>query len=314
MKKYRKVVIAGVCLALAFCFGAALVGCGEETTVTEDTEATEPAQTEPSTETDKSGYNLIEDGTLTVISEAADDWMQYEEDGELAGFPVDMVHEIADRLGLNCTYLDAVAFDKLLDDIEAGDVADIAVSSISITDEREQQVDFTDPYEEVSKVIIVPQDSDLTSAEDLTGRPIGAQKGTTDEDWVKENYPDSDCVPYDSIVDGLESLSAGEIDAFVYEFAGESTDVFEENHTDYKVIDEVSDTDKYAIAVNKDNSALTEAINGVLADMESDGTMQKLKDKWIDYSLEASGVGGDADEGVVKADEESTDSEDESDK
>ncbi len=187
MKKYRKVIIAGVCLALAFCFGAALVGCGEETVVTEDTEATETEQAATdtaATDIDTSQFKLIKDGTLTVVSALDNMPVEYENDGEAVGFSVDMMKEIASRLGLECEYASAVEFPELLDTFEAGDVADVAVSSITINDERAEKVDFTDPYEESNIVIIVPKDSELESADELKGKTLGSKTGTTDEEWT----------------------------------------------------------------------------------------------------------------------------------
>ncbi len=282
MKKYRKVIIAGVCLALAFCFGAALVGCGEETVVTEDTEATETEQAATDTAASEFGtsqFKLVKDGTLTVVSALDNMPVEYENDGEPVGFSVDMMNEIASRLGLECEYASAVEFPELLDTFEAGDVADVAVSSITINDERAEKVDFTDPYEESNIVIIVPKDSELESADELTGKTLGSKTGTTDEEWTKENYPDEAYVAYDSQLEGIEGLGKGEIDAFIYEVS-RSEDEFEGIYGDYKILERTDDKQDYGIAVNKDNTALTEALNTVISEMKADGTYQEIQDSW----------------------------------
>ncbi|MCD8200346.1 MAG: ABC transporter substrate-binding protein [Coriobacteriaceae bacterium] len=282
MKKYRKVIIAGVCLALAFCFGAALVGCGEETTVTEDTEATEAEQAATdtaATEIDTSQFKLVKDGTLTIVSALDNMPVEYEVDGEPAGLSVDMMKEVCNRLGLECEYAPVVEFPELLDRFEAGDVADVAVSSISITDERAEKVDFTDPYVEGNVTIFVPKDSDLQSADELKGKTLGSKTGTTDEEWTKENYPDEKYIPYDSLLDGIEALGTGEIDAFVFELA-RPEDNFEGIYEDVRILEQPDATQDYGIAVNKDNTALTEALNTVLAEMHADGSFDELYASW----------------------------------
>ncbi len=284
MKRYKKLIVAGVCLALAFCFGAVLVGCGEDTTETDNTEATETEQAATdtaATEVDTSQFKLVEPGKLTIGSDLDYKPMEYLDGETPAGFSVGLMEEICDRIGLECNYLAPQAFDTLITQVAAGTKMDVAVSSFTINDERLELVDFSDPYYESNQAIVVLNDSSIMSRDDLSGKTLGAQSGTTGEEWIKENVQYDEYIPYQNASDGLAALRSGKIDAFVYDSSAATNHVANE-YSDCKILDEIPTGEEYGIAINKDNTALTEAINNALSEMYADGTMDELKAKWIE--------------------------------
>ena len=217
-------------------------------------------------------YKLVESGKLTVGSDLDYKPMEYLDGDKPAGFGVDMTQEICSRLGLEMNFLSPQNFDSLITQVNGGTSMDVAVSSITINDEREELVDFSTPYYDSNLAIVTLADSDVASASDLSGKPVGAQSGSTGEEWAKENLGDSSYTPY-----------TGKIQAVVLD-APVASDYVKEDAGTYKLVDEIATGEQYGIAINKDNPELKKAIDSALADMQADGTLDKLKQKWLGTS------------------------------
>lgn len=225
------------------------------------------------------GYTLVEDGKLTIGSDLDYPPMEYLEDGEPAGFGVDMMKEVCKRLGLEMNFLSPQNFDSLIMNVAGGSTMDVAVSSITINDERAEEVDFSTPYYDSNLAIVVMADSSYDSRDALSGKAVGVQSGSTGEEWAKENLSDSTVTPFNGPTDAFAALSAGKVEAVVLDAPVAAN--YAKNDASYKVLEEIATGEQYGIAVNKDNPALTEAINQALADMQADGTMDKLNEKWF---------------------------------
>lgn len=228
-------------------------------------------------------YKLVESGKLTVGSDLDYKPMEYLDGDKPAGFGVDMTQEICNRLGLEMNFLSPQNFDSLITQVNGGTSMDIAVSSITINDEREELVDFSTPYYDSNLAIVTLASSDIASASDLSGKPVGAQSGSTGEEWAKENLGDSSYTPYTGPTDALTALRAGKIQAVVLD-APVASDYVKEDAGTYKLVDEIATGEQYGIAINKDNPELKKAIDSALADMQADGTLDKLKNKWLGTS------------------------------
>ena len=222
-------------------------------------------------------------GKLTVGSDLDYKPMEYLDGDKPAGFGVDMTQEICNRLGLEMNFLSPQNFDSLITQVNGGTSMDVAVSSITINDEREELVDFSTPYYDSNLAIVTLADSDVASASDLSGKPVGAQSGSTGEEWAKENLGDSSYTPYTGPTDALTALRAGKIQAVVLD-APVASDYVKEDAGTYKLVDEIATGEQYGIAINKDNPELKKAIDSALADMQADGTLDKLKQKWLGTS------------------------------
>lgn len=228
-------------------------------------------------------YKLVESGKLTVGSDLDYKPMEYLDGYKPAGFGVDMTQEICNRLGLEMNFLSPQNFDSLITQVNGGTSMDVAVSSITINDEREELVDFSTPYYDSNLAIVTLASSDIASASDLSGKPVGAQSGSTGEEWAKENLGDSSYTPYTGPTDALTALRAGKIQAVVLD-APVASDYVKEDAGTYKLVDEIATGEQYGIAINKDNPELKKAIDSALADMQADGTLDKLKNKWLGTS------------------------------
>jgi ABC-type amino acid transport substrate-binding protein len=254
----------------------ALVGaaCGEEKqdTTTPGGGGTDEA---PSFET-------IEEGKLLVGS--CLDYPPFEsvKGGEPTGFDVDISNEIAERLGLEVEFVKA-NFDNIFTDL-AGGKFDMVAAASTITPERQQIVDFSDPYFNSRQGLTVNTEEtpDIASTDDLgEGDVVGAQKGTTGLDWAKENLASQgvEIKTYDAAPEAFTQLEGGAITAVVNDEGSSIAEV--EQRSGLEVVQAIDTDEKYGLALSKDNPDLTEAVNQALAEMIEDGTYEELFTKYF---------------------------------
>ena len=262
MRKFTKVVAGALagCMVAAGCL--ALAGCGGSSSQQAD-------------------YKLLEDGKLTVITSADYPPMESLENGEIVGFDPALINAIGEKLGLEVEIKNQ-AFDSLVTAIAGGSTADVAISAITIDDERAKEVDFTNSYYDSNLAVVVLADSELAAKEDLNAAEftVGAQSGSSGEAWAKENLKDAKYVQYQETPDLLAALRTGKIQAAIYDDPVAEAHVSGE-YTDCKVLEVIPTGEQYGIIVNKDNAALTEDINSALADLTSDGTMDTLLTEYL---------------------------------
>ena len=222
---------------------------------------------------------LVKDGTLTVI--ASLDFPPFEnlENGEAVGFEMDLVREIGSRMGLEVD-IQNKKFDAIVPAIAAGGSADLGVSGITITPEREEQVLFSDSVYDSNQALVVMKDSGITDVAQLEGKTIAAQSGTTGSDWARENIADSKVTDFDEVTACFAALQSGKADAVSVDLPV-AQDYLKSAYKDAEIIKETPTGEQYGIAINKDNVALQTAINETLAAMQADGTYQKIYDQWF---------------------------------
>ena len=252
----------------------ALAGCGGNS-------ASSSAASDASSDAATAEYKLIEPGKVIVGSDLDYKPMEYRDGDKATGFGVAMMNEIANRLGLECEFLPPQNFDTLITQVASAAKMDIAVSSITITDERAETVAFSNPYYDSNLAVVVAKDSELQSIDDLSNAIVGVQQGTSGEDWVKENAPDAELAPFTGITEVMAALRTGKVTAAVYDQPVAENLVANEFKDDAKVLDIIATGEQYGIAINKDNTKLVEDINKVLAEMQADGTIDKLKEQYI---------------------------------
>lgn len=160
-------------------------------------------------------YTLVQDGKIIVASDLANPPFDYMDGTTAVGFEVDLMDAVAAKMGLTCEYLPAMKFDSIIPLIKQGGKADCGVSNFTITDERKQEIDFTDPYIDSNQGVVVKADSDKTTAEALNadGVKIACQSGTTGEAWAQENLPKATIVSLDDPVQAVTGVSTGIYDA-----------------------------------------------------------------------------------------------------
>lgn len=219
----------------------------------------------------------VEAGKLTMATNAA--FPPYEmttDAGEFEGIDVDTAKAIAEKLGLELQ-IDDMDFDAALLSVQQGK-ADIVMAGVTVTDERKAVMDFSDSYATGIQSIIVPNDSDIASPDDLAGKKIGTQRGTTGYIYCSDDFGDENVVAYDDGLTAVQALNNGQVDAVVIDNA--PAQEFVAANPGLKVLDTSYAEEDYAIGVAK-GSALEDAVNKALEELKADGTLQAIVDKYI---------------------------------
>ena len=196
--------------------------------------------------------------------------------GEIEGIDVDTAKAIAEKLGLELQ-VDDMEFDAALLSVQQGK-ADIVMAGVTVTDERKAVMDFSDSYATGIQSIIVPNSSDIASPDDLAGKKIGTQRGTTGYIYCSDDFGEDSVVAYDSGLTAVQALNNGQVDAVVIDNAP-ATEYVAAN-PGLKVLDTSYAEEDYAIGMAK-GSALEDAINKALEELKEDGTLQSIVDKYI---------------------------------
>ena len=217
-------------------------------------------------------------GKLTMSTNAA--FPPYEmttDNGDFEGIDIEVADAIAKKLGLELQ-VDDMDFDAALLAAQNGK-SDIVMAGVTVTDERLKVMDFSDTYAEGIQSIIVPEDSDIASADDLTGKAIGTQRGTTGYIYCTDDFGEDNVIAYDDGLTAVQALNNGQVDAVVIDNA--PAQEFVAANPGLKILDTAYAQEDYAIGVAKGNTQLLDAINGALEELQADGTLQAIVDKYI---------------------------------
>ena len=255
-------------LAMTACGGSASSAASSVASSAASSEAASSAAAELTT---------VEAGKLTMATNAT--FPPYEmttDSGELEGIDVDTAKAIAEKLGLELQ-IDDMDFDAALLSVQQGK-ADIVMAGVTVTDERKAVMDFSDSYATGIQSIIVPNDSDIASPDDLAGKKIGTQRGTTGYIYCSDDFGEDSVVAYDNGLTAVQALNNGQVDAVVIDNAP-ATEYVAAN-PGLKVLDTSYAEEDYAIGMAK-GSALEDAINKALEELKADGTLQAIVDKYI---------------------------------
>jgi polar amino acid transport system substrate-binding protein len=229
------------------------------------------------------GMTAMAEGDVLVMATNAEfPPYEYREGDEIVGIDAEVAALIADKLGMELQIED-MAFDSVLAAVQTGK-ADIAMAGITVTPEREMSVSFTDSYTTATQMIIVAEDSDIASPDDLAGKTIGVQLGTTGDIYV-DDVEDATVERYNKGFEAVQALIQGKVDAVVID--GEPAKVFVSQNEGIKLLDEAFTEEEYAIAVAKDNEELLEKVNTALNELKDNGEFQKVVDKYISDDSDA---------------------------
>ena len=202
--------------------------------------------------------------------------------GTIEGIDVDTAQAIAEKLGLELQ-IDDMDFDAALLSVQQGK-ADIAMAGVTVTDERKNVMDFSDSYATGIQSIIVPEGSDIASPDDLAGKMIGTQRGTTGN--VYASYPPEDggygedhVVAYDNGITAVQALMNGQVDCVIIDNG--PAQEFVNANPGLTILETPWVEESYAIGLTKGNTALNEAITNALNELIADGTVQSIIDSYI---------------------------------
>lgn len=267
-------------LAPVSALALALTACGGDGGDT----AADTTETDGGTETPTGAaeLDLVSEGTLTVCSDVPYAPFEFEDpaSGEYTGFDIELMQGVADQLGLELE-VRAIGFDPIQSGtaLNSGQ-CDVAASAITILPEREENLDFSEPYYDANQSLLVPTDSDITGIEDLSGRTVGVQSATTGEQYANENAPDDATIQsFENPGDLFTAMQAGQVDAILQDLPVNAEHA--RTNDDVEVIAEFETGEQYGFAMRKGNTELTQAVNDALATMREDGTYDELYDKYF---------------------------------
>ena len=275
MKKLFSIVLAALMVAALF------AGCGSSTAETKATETTAAPATEAAapaeTEAAAPAFTTIEAGKLIMSTNAA--FPPYEmvaDDGSFEGIDVEIAGAVAAKLGLELV-VDDMDFDAALLAVQQGK-SDIVMAGVTVNEDRKMVMNFSDTYSKGVQVVIVKEGSDVT-LDNLGDQMIGTQRGTTGYIYTSGDYGEDHVTAYDNGASAVQALANGQVDCVVIDSA--PAEAFVEANPGLTILDTEYTSEDYAIGMNKDNTALLEAVNGALKELTEDGTIPAIVEKYI---------------------------------
>jgi ABC-type amino acid transport substrate-binding protein len=238
-----------------------VVGCGSSSDTTGSTSGSGGSGGEP----------------LTVGSDIPYPPFEQGKSGDYTGFDIELMEAIGEKIGRSPEFQDT-SFETIFRDVAQGKF-EAVISAATITEEREKEVAFSDPYYLSEQAILVQEGSDVGGIEDLEGKTVGAQQGTTGLELGKEKANAGELRPYPEGPDAINALKAGTVEAVIIDAPVAQNAVEEEGGVE--ISEKVPTEETYGIALAKDNTELLEEINEGLAEVISDGTYKTIYEKWF---------------------------------
>jgi len=287
-KRVFGAVLMAAAMAMTACGGsapapttaapAATEAAKTEAAAEEKTEAAAEEKTEAAAETEAAAaLETVQPGKLVMCTNAEFPPYEYHDANDIVGIDVDICRAIAEKLGLELEIED-IAFDSIIPEVVSGK-ADLGAAGMTVTEDRKQNVDFSDTYAHASQVIIVREDSEVAGPDDLAGKLVGVQQGTTGDIYISGDLGDDAVERYAKGMEAVQALAQSKIDAVVID--GEPAKKYVEEVAGLKILDDSYTDEDYAIAVKKGNTAMVEAINEALAELKADGTLDEIVAKYI---------------------------------
>ena len=226
-----------------------------------------------------SGVELVNEGKLTNCTGLPYKPFEYEENGEVVGFDIDLIDLVAEKLGVEQEVVDT-PFDGIQSgaDFNAGK-CDISSAGMTITDERKQNIDFSDPYFDATQALVAKKGSGISDLAGLKGKTLGVQNSTTGYDYAQENAAGAEIVNFEDLGLLLNAVETGRVDAAIND-NGVLYDWVKEK-TDFEVITEFDTGEQYGMGVRKGNTALLEVVNETLAEAKESGEYDRIYEKWF---------------------------------
>jgi len=219
---------------------------------------------------------VVTKGTLVMATNAEFPPYEYHDNNEIVGIDAEIMKAVAEKMECQLKIED-IAFDSIIPEVTSGK-ADVGVAGMTVTEDRKASVDFSDTYAHASQVIIVKNDSAIAGPDDMKGKTIGVQQGTTGDIYVSDEEGVT-VERYNKGMEAIQALSQSKIDAVVID--GEPAKVFVKEVSGLKILDKSYTDEDYAIAVKKGNTKLLENVNAALKDLKSAGKIDEIINKYI---------------------------------
>ncbi len=265
MKIFKKLILFTVIAAMVFSFAA----CGDNNTA-------EPT-VKPTDASNEGGFTTVTEGKLTMATNAQFPPYEYYEGSVIVGIDAEVAALIAQKLGLELVIEDT-EFDSIIPGVQSNKY-DMGMAGMTVDPDRLKSVNFSDSYATGIQVIIVPEGSSIQSVDDLTGKKIGVQQGTTGYIYASDDYGEENVVSYASGALAVEGIKSGKVDCVIID--NEPAKAYVAENEGLKILETQYAVEDYAICFSKDNEALQEAVNKALGELIADGSVQKIVDKYI---------------------------------
>ena len=221
--------------------------------------------------------SLIKPGVLTVCSDIPYRPFEYTEDGQTVGFDIDLVNGIAEDMGVQTEFI-RTAFEGIQSGVALdSDQCDLAASGMTINEERESVMDFSEPYLDDNLALLVAPGSDIQSVADVQGKRVGVQQATTGETQAQENG--AEVVQYEDSALMIQGLNTGDVEAVIGNISVTGPAITD--NPELKLVEEIETGEQLGLAVKTGNTALLDQVNESLATMREDGTLEELESKWL---------------------------------
>ena len=284
-KRFLTAAAAALCaVSLAACGGSSTATTAAETQTSEAADTTAAEADAAEEETAAEAEETEEGGTLIMATNAEFPPNEYHDssqtgpDGsDIVGIDAEIAGAIAEKLGKDLVIED-IAFDSLIPELQSGK-ADFVAAGMTVTEDRLVNVDFSDTYATAVQSIIVTSDSEIAGPDDLAGKKIGVQQGTTGDLYATDDFGDENIDRYPKGVDAVQALVQGKVDAVIID--NEPAKVFVGDNEGLKLLDTAYAEEEYAIAVKKGNTELLEQINTVIQELKDSGEMDSIIGKYI---------------------------------
>lgn len=273
MKKFLTAAMAVMtALSLGACASSAAKSGGTESA--KDT-STKDASSESAGEAKAEGSYAGK--TLIMATNAEFPPYEYHEGKDIVGIDVEIAKAVAEQMGAKFEVSD-MAFDAIISAVDSGK-ADFGAAGMTVTEDRKKNVDFSDTYATSVQSVIVPENSDIKSIDDLKGKKIGVQQGTTGDIYATKDYGKDAIQPFPKGVDAVLALGAGKVDAVIID--GNTAKAFVADQKGLKLLDSAYAEEEYAICVKKGNTELRDGINAALKELKASGKLDEIVAKYI---------------------------------
>ncbi len=273
MKKIIALIMA--VLMMTVCFA----GCGEETVSSTTSEDTNKTSAPANTEEEKIEFTgtTVKEGKLVMATNAYFQPYEYYEGDKIIGIDAEIAAEIAKKLGLELEIQD-MAFDSIITAVSEGS-ADLGLAGMTVDEKRLKSVDFSISYAKGVQVVIVKEDSTIKTVDDVTGKKVGVQLGTTGDMYATDDYGKDKVTQFTTGNEAVAALLGGDVDCVIID--NEPAKAFVANNKGLKILDTTYADEDYAACIRKGNKELLDAVDKAIDQLIADGTIDKIVDKYI---------------------------------
>jgi polar amino acid transport system substrate-binding protein len=223
------------------------------------------------------GDKTEEKTVLTMATNAEFPPYEYVEEGKIVGIDAEIAALIADKLGMELQIVD-VAFDSIIPGVQSGKY-DMGMAGLTVNDERLEKVNFSTSYAKGVQVVIIPENSDIKSLDDISGKKIGVQTSTTGDIYATGDFGEEAITRYDNGAVAVQALVAGKVDCVIID--NEPAKSYVAANAGLKILETEYAVEDYAICFNKEDTELQEKVDAALKELIADGSVQRVVDKYI---------------------------------